>query len=300
MENQDFKYCADVNIIRTDAIMLGFNLNPVYQSGSELLYLAPWRNDTKPSLSINIDKNVWVDHGTGAGGSNVDLLMKLYNTIDVKEVLYKFNNSYSLVLNAEGYLKEKGFKEKSKLVCSAKGNISDASLIRYLKSRGLSKQTWQPFLTELNITTDERSFKGIGFKNDSGGYEIRTPEYKFCSGKKDVSTITKGSKELVFFEGFMDFLSYVEMKKWHDQSIIVLNSTANAKHGVEHARNMFEKASVKAYLDNDKAGKKALLELKNGLVNPVDMSCEYAQYKDLNDQLRDKGNSNNRSKGMSM
>lgn len=60
---------------------------------------------------------------------------------------------------------------------------------------------------------DVKEYYGIGFKNDSGGYEIRNPYIKTSSAPKDIKTITNNAKEAVVFEGFFDFLSFITIHK---------------------------------------------------------------------------------------
>jgi hypothetical protein len=59
----------------------------------------------------------------------------------------------------------------------------------------------------------------IGFENFSGGWELRNSFYKGSLLKKDISIVNLNNenqnetgKRIVVFEGFMDALSFVEMK----------------------------------------------------------------------------------------
>ena len=56
---------------------------------------------------------------------------------------------------------------------------------------------------------------GIGFENQSGGFEIRNAYSKICLGKKDITliqSITK-STEVAIFEGFFDYLTFRNLEK---------------------------------------------------------------------------------------
>ena len=50
---------------------------PAKKMGKEWLYHAPNREDKKPSFSVNIQKNIWHDWGTGQGGNVFDLYILL-------------------------------------------------------------------------------------------------------------------------------------------------------------------------------------------------------------------------------
>ena len=58
----------------------------------------------------------------------------------------------------------------------------------------------------------------IGFKNDSGGYELRNPYFKGSSSPKDITTFNNGAKEATVFEGFIDFLSFMAIHKNQSQN----------------------------------------------------------------------------------
>jgi DNA primase len=50
---------------------------PIRKCGNEWVYRSPFRIDKKPSLDFNIGKGLWIDRGTGEGGSIIDLAMRL-------------------------------------------------------------------------------------------------------------------------------------------------------------------------------------------------------------------------------
>ncbi len=56
--------------------------------------------------------------------------------------------------------------------------LSSHSLFSYLKQRNISLSLAKNFCVEVRYKFCERSYYGIGFKNDLGGYEIRNPFYK--------------------------------------------------------------------------------------------------------------------------
>lgn len=41
------------------------------------MYVSPFRAESKASLKVDYRKNLWYDHGSGQGGSIIDLAMKL-------------------------------------------------------------------------------------------------------------------------------------------------------------------------------------------------------------------------------
>ena len=81
----------------------------------------------------------------------------------------------------------------------------------------------------------------------------------------------------------MDFLSYLTMKgKEAISPSIVLNSVSNLPRAVAYLHETGID-SVRAFLDNDEAGRKALKSLQSAGIKVEDMSRHYARYKDLNE-----------------
>lgn len=80
----------------------------------------------------------------------------------------------------------------------------------------------------------------------------------------------------------MDFLSLLTMKGKETAPCLVLNSVSNLPRAIDY---LHEKGidSVRAFLDNDPAGKQALQAIQLSGIKVKDMSRHYAQYKDLND-----------------
>ena len=140
---------------------------------------------------------------------------------------------------------------------------------------------------------DKNNF-GIGFKNDSGGYEIRNKYSKICLGRKDVSTIKNGAESLRVFEGFFDFLSFKNVENFlvkEPSDYLISNSVSmisNIKNSLENYEN------IELYFDNDDAGNRAVEMIKNENKNAEDCRVLYSDFKDLNDWLVHKNLSNER------
>jgi hypothetical protein len=103
---------------------------------------------------------------------------------------------------------------------------------------------------------NDKVYYGIGFKNDSGGYEIRNPIFKTNSSPKDMTTIINNVKEASVFENFFDFLYFMAIHKDQvkvESDFLILNSLAF----FEKARPFMEQHStIRLYLDRHTAGQK--------------------------------------------
>jgi len=137
----------------------------------------------------------------------------------------------------------------------------------------------------------DKNYFGIGFKNDSGGYEIRNKYSKICLGKKDVSTIKSGSESLRVFEGFFDFLSFKNVENFLEKEpadYLILNSVSMINN-IKNSLGKYD--NIELYFDNDEAGNRALQIIGNENRNAEDCRVLYSDFKDLNDSMIHKNSS---------
>ena len=161
------------------------------------------------------------------------------------------------------------------------------ALVNYLDSRAIDTSIAKKFCREVHYSVDERNYFAIGFRNDYGGWELRSERFKGCSTPKHITTIDNGSDKALAFEGFMDFLSYLTIKQNDSPTcnIAVLNSVANVQKAVPF---LARHRSIYTFLDNDDAGRKALSEIERLCPQSkvINQSNFYCRHKDLNDYLR--------------
>ena len=140
------------------------------------------------------------------------------------------------------------------------------------------------YLRHIRYEVGKREYSAIGFSNRAGGYELRDEKtFKGTIAPKDISLIQGNiSERLCLFEGFIDFLSYLTMKGKEAAPCLVLNSVSNLPRAISY---LYENGidSVRAFLDNDDAGQKALQALQSARINVEDMSRQYVGYKDFNE-----------------
>jgi len=271
---------------------------PHHQHRDELLYFSPFRKETEPSFSINETRNIWFDFGEGKGGNVIDFLMEYYNLDNVVFALHQLET-----------LMEQQRIEPVKLVTATKNTstpleiqkiqpLQNRALSEYLRGRGISTATAQPYVKEIYYTRKDKHYFALAFKNNSGGYELRNPYFKGVHGSKDITIIEK--KELLakrkgrgegqavtVFEGFMDFLSALTYYgKDITTPVIVMNSTALKERTIEAIEEMGA-GKVYLYLDRDQSGRELTEHFKQQLygVTVLDKSELYADYKDFNEFL---------------
>lgn len=248
-------------------------------------YLSPLREEKTPSFKVNRKLNRWYDHGLGKGGNIIDFAI-LYNNCTVREFLHQLSSNFSFQKPLVIHSHEQDTRNtESKINILQKKALSSFSLLRYLQQRRIPIDLAESYCREVKYELNGKEYFGIGFKNNSGGYEIRNPYFKASSSPKDITTFNNGAKEATVFEGFTDFLSFMVIHKNQPQiptDFVILNSVSF----FEKARPIMEEHEcIRLYLDHDTTGQNCsryALSLSNKY---KDESCLYQHHKDLNDWL---------------
>ena len=278
-----------MNIQQAKAIPLADLLNqlghaPARQSGSDIWYCSPFRNEQTPSFKTNSD-NKWYDFGTGEHGDGIDLVQRLLNQSSVAEALVEIARLMGQPRPEPKPAESRREKpESSTTVITSEGPLISRSLRGYLRSRGISDHVARLHLKEVRYRRGDRNFFAIGFANDLGNYEIRTQNFKGSLGRKTITTVAGGSTEVSVFEGFTDYLTAITRGLLKDkETAIVMNSTA-MKNQVVAKLSELRADRVLLWLDNDETGRRLAGELAEALpdVDFQDQSNLYADFDDLN------------------
>ena len=194
----------------------------------------------------------------------------------IKPPIFSFNQQKESQKNSE---KQYKIKKVSKLINKALEN--------YLIERGLvTIDIHRKYISEIYYQMGDKNYFALAFVNDGGGREIRNKYFKGSFGKKDISLITPTptDKRVKIFEGFMDFLSYLEINKNAPLSnYLILNSASLKERGLRAIQGKFEQLEL--YLDNDKRGDEATEFFMQNFSNAIDKRVHYKEYKDLNEFL---------------
>ena len=276
------------------------------------LYFSPFREESNPSFHLDEAKNSWYDYGTGEGGSLFDFVCKLVGCSkgEVYDWLASFRNMVpeSEYKSIVAPIIEKSHHSSKIVIDSASHEFTKHKLVEYAESRAVSKEVLERYCEEVVYHVDsapERQFYAIGFKNNSGGYVLRSSISKRCSSS-DITTLspegqmtdTVTSNKVLVFEGFMDFLSWLtDVKQETPQyDCCILNSVTNISKALPW---IIAHSHVAAFMDNDPAGKETLQKIMDSVpdvantdVCVYDMSKLYQGYNDLNEKLSGESTSN--------
>ncbi|WP_185264534.1 toprim domain-containing protein [Elizabethkingia anophelis] len=278
--------CKQFNAIKLEEVLFSLGHHPIKQNEKEAWFLNPFYTETQASFKINKNLNYWYLHSEGIGGNNVDF-MKKYLNASVKEVL-----EWAEKQNFSSFQSQKDYHSKSS---SLNYNITEIKELQnenlkiYLQQRGLSPTVYS-LVKEVHFAIGEKKLYAIGFENLSGGWELRNQFYKGSLLKKDISVVNlnnnlEKNKNVVVFEGFIDALSFVEMKPFFNGDLLVMNSVSLLNRTNEFLKYYSE---IHLFLDNDKAGENCKTSILKSFPEAKNHSEIYALHKDLNDYLLSK------------
>jgi len=279
----DTKQAKEIQIID---FLNSINIRPakISPSGSKAKYISPLRDEKNPSFEVSKIKNVWYDHGAGEGGTIIDLIMKIYKT-DISGALkiLASNKPHSF-----SFYQQKNIKKEAKTEIISIHKIINENLKNYLNERKINISIADKFLKEIAYKAGGNNYYAIGFKNDVGGFELRSKYFKSCTLKHITTVPGHSNNSLNIFEGFFDFLSALQLHRTFrlKYDSIVLNGVGNKKK----VREIIKKpayAGINLFLDNDPAGEKAVQYFKSIHGNIKDYSkIIYPKHNDLNKYLQ--------------
>ena len=254
------------------------------------IYRSPLREETQPSFKVDTEKNLWIDYGEGRGGSIIDLCMRMEGCT-LSEAIRRLgqnapvNDTYSFLNdfvpnNSQPMMAINGAR---RLI-----EISD-TLPPYfqeylMKERCIDLEKATPFLKCISYEVRGRHYQAIGFANLSGGYELRDDKtFKGTIAPKDITPIfTDRAEPVCIFEGFMDFLSFLSMKEEITNHCFVMNSVSNVARTIRYLNDR-HLTHIRAFLDNDEAGRRTVQDFIKAGFHVEDMNIHYKDVKDLNE-----------------
>lgn len=254
-------------------------LHPTKDNPRYGLYLSPLRKEHTPSFKVDYVQNLWYDFGLGAGGSIIDLVMRL-ERCNFAQALRLLGSDERTPMAVPVPLSVPPTVPVLRLLSDIP--LRHPALVGYLSSRGIDPAIASACCREVHYAVGGRNYFAVGFRNEAGGWELRSERFKGCVSPKHITTIDNRSDTVVAFEGFMDFLSYLSMEKQLQTDAAVLNSVVNLLKAVPFLERY---ATIHAFFDNDEAGRKATADLKRLCPNStvIDRSRLYREYKDLNE-----------------
>ena len=265
-------------------------IKPVRRTSVYALYRSPLRAETHPSFKVDTEKNLWIDYAECRGGSIIDLCMRLEGCTLSEAIHHLGQNAPDNTV----YSSHKDFSQNNLQPTMAANetrkliSISDTlppHLQEYLtKVRCIDLEKAKPFLKCISYEVRGRRYQAIGFANLSGGYELRDDKtFKGTIAPKDITPIfTDRAEPVCIFEGFMDFLSFLSMKEEITNHCFVMNSVSNVARTIRYLNDR-HLTHIRAFLDNDEAGRRTVQDFIKAGFHVEDMNIHYKDFKDLNE-----------------
>ena len=188
-------------------------IQPKYERNGYGMYLSPLREERTPSFKVDYVRNLWYDFGLGEGGTLLTLVMRL-ERCDSREAVRRLQNGEKR--DAGSVSLSPGVGERPAAggplpvlrpaTLPAFRILSDASLrhpalVGYLASRGIVLSVAAAFCREVRYEVNGRAFFAVGFRNDAGGWELRSDRFKGGSSPKHITTIGNRSDTVIAFFG---------------------------------------------------------------------------------------------------
>ena len=278
--------CKQFNTIKLEEVLQILGHLPTKQNEKEAWFLNPFANENHASFKLDKRNNIWYLHSEGIGGNNIDFMMK-YLKASVKEVLEWAENQNFFSFQPQNSIQKQNSLKQNYQITEIK-EFQNENLKDYLHQRGLSTKVY-PLVKEIHFKMNGKNLYAIGFENLSGGWELRNSFYKGSLLMKDISILNfnnesqnqnETGKRIAIFEGFIDALSFVEMKPFYKGDLLVMNSISLLNKTKDHLKNYSE---IHLFLDNDKAGETCKNEILKSFPEAKDHSEIYALHKDLNE-----------------
>jgi hypothetical protein len=279
---------------------------PVKVEANRLIYKSIFTDEKTPSMFVtpnsgDNNEDLWNDFSSGKGGTIIDLVIEL-NRTSIKGALAVLSEYKGLrLINDSSVTKEISnnlFQKANPKIKNVRIQpLKHFVLLKYLREeRKIPDYISTKYLSAIFYDNDQRqNLFGIGWKNQAGGYEIRSAgkiNFKSCTVQKDITFFEgENQNELVIFESMLDFLSYLTLKESTQirQNVIILNSTTQIKKVISVINNS-NVSKIYTFFDNDEAGEKCNKEISRFSEEKIikKMNYLYENYNDLNDFLTKK------------
>ena len=264
--------------ISIEKVLQNLGCESTTSNTTDIWYLSPFRIEKTASFKVNRKLNRWYDHGEQQGGNVIDfVILKFgFSVSEALNYLEQFSDFISFHQQVFEATEEEKVDHIEKII-----PIQHLALIQYLKSRGITNYQKENYLKEIHYSIKDKKYFALGFRNKSGGFEVRSKYAKICLGKKDISHVKNECETIRVFEGFFDYLSFIQKEELNQKSdYLILNSVALI---MKNSSILKYYKAIELYLDNDEAGDKYTNMVKAMFENSVDYRHIFNGFKDFNE-----------------
>jgi DNA primase len=265
--------------ISIEKVLQNLGCEPTKSNENENWYLSPFRQEKSASFKVNRKINRWYDHGEQKGGHVIDFVIQkfAFNVTEALGYLKKFDDFFYFQKQVFETTREKDEIDHIEKVIP----VQHLALVQYLKSRGITNYEKARNLKEIHYSIKDKKYFALGFRNNSGGFEVRSKYVKICLGTKDISHVKNKEETLRVFEGFFDYISFIQNESQNEKSdYLILNSVALLNKNLSILKDY---KAIELYLDNDDAGDKYTNIALENFQNSTDCRSIFRGFKDYNE-----------------
>jgi hypothetical protein len=254
---------------------------PKSTQGRTYKFIAPWRNESSPSLHVYKNTNTFTDWGDRTKSGSIIQLCMAVEGVSFRKACEILSNGE--IRKQEPLPQRQNEEPAIKILYSCE--IKSGWLKQFLSYRAIPLDIASKYCKQLRIELkrdDGSTYRKtvIGFPSDKKGWEMRNPRTKISNSPKYLSTINPGKSKAFVVEGFFDMLSLLTLYGYKDDyTYIVLNSASFVSYLPAKSFDLIVYLS-----DRDAAGDRVLEELKKE-TKVEDKRYIFAPHKDLNAYL---------------
>jgi hypothetical protein len=259
---------------------LGYKLE---ETGGYYRMISPFRSEGNASFDIDKRKPTkWRDRGSNLHGDVVDFVGELFHLSRKESIDYLLAKTNTIALPEYAPVK----RDKKSIEIVSLQPLSSPILRKYLISREISVEVALRHLQEAVIRfpystiNPNHEHRVLAFRNDSGGYEFRSYKFKLGNSPKNVTTIKGCGDNILLFEGFPDYLTYLTINNYRKEvdTAIILNSVSFLEIMIPFLKGH----RILYWGQNDLAGDKAKKRLEEEGIVVKDYRLNFSDHKDLN------------------
>lgn len=248
-------------------------------------------------LHINPERNVWNCFKEKKNGGPIQLVMHLENKTWVEAIKTLLGSSYeSSNINNRVYNKS---RENKELNLPNKNNTYNHVIAYLIQSRGIDKDIVYQMISSKKIYEDKRKncvFVGYD-KNNNPKYAGLRGTNTSIPFKGEVQGSNKGysfnitnteDKTLYVFESPIELMSYMTLYKKYcgeDFNFNGLSLAGTSDIALERFLKDNDISTINLCLDNDEAGKKAIVEIREKYKDDYLIQIKLPKLKDWNEDL---------------
>lgn len=246
-------------------------IEPTKNFGKESFYNNVFNGSnskTKNSLRINSELDAWFDKDLGMGGDIVDFGLAYWQSLNRLEVIKRISEVFNMAItqNVTKPLtgrKRAAIKIPHYHVQHTKPIGENYHISSYLRAKGLlgmdNSYLKEVYYYVVDQKGTRKNFCSAGWKNENGGWEVRSWYYSGCIGPRGMTFIAGEQNAVLVFLEMTHYLSALAKDKISGPNILVLNSTDFFKPAV-HRASKFDEVSV--FLSSDQLNAHFMTEME--------------------------------------